>query len=84
MQTTPETTTTTTPPTTTSLAPCDVTEGYYCDDDVIATIEHIPTRSDCQAICQNHPECNWWSFWAEGGGEHWWVTTLFFSFLMTF
>jgi len=48
-----------------------VTEGYYCDDEVIATIEHIPTRSDCQAICQNHPECNWWSFWAEGGGEHW-------------
>merc|ERR1712226_1591999 len=61
----------TTPPTTTSLAPCDVTEGYYCDDEVIVTIEHIPTRSDCQAICQNHPECNWWSFWAEGGGEHW-------------
>merc|ERR1712226_1371238 len=73
MTTTPETTTTatTTPPTTTSLAPCDVTEGYYCDDEVIVTIEHIPTRSDCQAICQNHPECNWWSFWAEGGGEHW-------------
>merc|ERR1711997_1410501 len=71
MTTTPEASTTTAPPTTTTLAPCDVTEGFYCDDEVIATIEHIPTRSDCQAICQNHPECNWWSFWAEGGGEHW-------------
>ena len=40
--------------TTTSLAPCDVTEGQLCDDEVITTIEHIPTRSDCQAICQNH------------------------------
>jgi len=57
--------------TTTSLAPCDVTEGQLCDDEVITTIEHIPTRSDCQAICQNHPECNWWSHWVEGGGEHW-------------
>ena len=81
LQTTQEysTTTTTTPPTTTALARCDVTEGFYCDDEVIATIEHIPSRSDCQAICQNHPECNWWSFWAEGGGEHWWVTTVFLS-----
>merc|ERR1712110_1322015 len=74
----PPTTTTTTPPTTTTraptttaLAPCDVTEGQLCDDEVITTIEHIPTRSDCQAICQNHPECNWWSHWVEGGGEHW-------------
>merc|ERR1711953_995219 len=64
-------TTTSPTPTTTPLAQCDVTEGQLCDDEVIATIQHIPTRSDCQAVCQNHPECNWWSHWVEGGGEHW-------------
>merc|ERR1719397_334210 len=71
---TPATTTvptTTTTQGTTTLVPCDVTEGSYCDDEVISTIENVASRSDCQAICQNHPGCNYWSHWVEGGGEHW-------------
>merc|ERR1712121_183930 len=55
----------------TTLAPCDVTEGELCDDDVITEITHINTASDCQAVCQNHPECQFWSHWNEEGGEHW-------------
>merc|ERR1712244_44400 len=72
--TTMGTTTTTTTATTTmetTLAPCDVTEGELCDDDVITEITHINTASDCQAVCQNHPECQFWSHWTEEGGEHW-------------
>merc|ERR1712066_867538 len=55
----------------TTLAPCDVTEGSLCDDDVITEITHINTASDCQAVCQNHPECQFWSHWREEGPEHW-------------
>merc|ERR1711909_242023 len=72
------TSTTTMMPTTTTmadttLAPCDVTEGVICDDpeSLIEHIEHISHASDCQAICQNHPECNYWSHYAEEGHEHW-------------
>merc|ERR1711931_299456 len=65
------TTTTTTTTMETTLAPCDVTEGESCDDDVITEITHINTASDCQAVCQNHPECQFWSHWTEEGGEHW-------------
>merc|ERR1719348_2412830 len=60
-------------PTTTTMVPCDVDEGVICDDpaSLIEHIEHISHASDCQAICQNHPECNFWSHYAEEGHEHW-------------
>ena len=60
---------TTTPPI------CNVTMGTLCDshNNVILEVEHLSTPSDCQSICQNHQECNWWSHWVEEGGEHWWV-----------
>merc|ERR1711892_1633488 len=69
--------TTTMPETTTmaetTIAQCDVNEGAICDepDNLIEHIEHISHASDCQAICQNHPECNFWSHYAEEGHEHW-------------
>jgi len=58
---------TTTPPI------CNVTMGTLCDshNNVILEVEHLSTPSDCQSICQNHQECNWWSHWVEEGGEHW-------------
>merc|ERR1711892_810964 len=57
----------------TTIAQCDVTEGVICDEpeNLIEHIEHISHASDCQAICQNHPECNFWSHYAEEGHEHW-------------
>merc|ERR1719290_824243 len=57
----------------TTLAPCDFSEGVVCDDPetLIEHIEHISHASDCQAICQNHQECNFWSHYAEEGHEHW-------------
>jgi len=65
--------TTTTPTPTTTLPLCNVTMGALCDshNNLILEVEHLNTPSDCQSICQNHPECNWWSHWAEEGGEHW-------------
>merc|ERR1712123_523555 len=69
--------TTTMPETTTmaetTVAQCDVNEGAICDEpeNLIEHIEHISHASDCQAICQNHPECNFWSHYAEEGHEHW-------------
>jgi len=69
--------TTTMPETTTmietTMAQCDLNPGVLCDehDNLIEHIEHIPSASDCQAICQNHPECNYWSHYAEEGGKHW-------------
>eukprot|EP00091_Calanus_sinicus_P008644 TRINITY_DN2079_c0_g1_i2.p1 TRINITY_DN2079_c0_g1~~TRINITY_DN2079_c0_g1_i2.p1 ORF type:complete len:279 (+),score=79.62 TRINITY_DN2079_c0_g1_i2:74-838(+) len=81
----PTTTTTMAPTTTTTLAPttttmeettvakCDAEHGVVCDDPAhqIEHIEHISHASDCQAICQNHPECNFWSHYAEEGHDHW-------------
>merc|ERR1711892_949214 len=57
----------------TTIAQCDVTDGVICDEpeNLIEHIEHISHASDCQAICQNHPECNFWSHYAEEGHEHW-------------
>merc|ERR1711990_688703 len=56
--TTMKPTTTTTMETTTTLAPCDLTEGLLCDEkeNLITEIEGISSASDCQAVCQNHPE----------------------------
>eukprot|EP00090_Calanus_glacialis_P011805 TRINITY_DN2019_c0_g1_i4.p1 TRINITY_DN2019_c0_g1~~TRINITY_DN2019_c0_g1_i4.p1 ORF type:complete len:301 (-),score=75.65 TRINITY_DN2019_c0_g1_i4:34-810(-) len=81
----PPTTTTMAPTTTTTMAPttttmeettiakCDADYGVVCDDPdrLIEHIEHISHASDCQAICQNHAECNFWSHYAEEGHEHW-------------
>merc|ERR1711971_682134 len=78
--TTMETTTTTTmAPTTTTTMPatrpaCDVNEGSICEGEhnLISHIEHINSASDCQAICQNHPECGFWSHYRQGEGhDHW-------------
>jgi len=67
------TTTTTTETTTTALPACNVTQGLLCDaqENLIMEVEHLNTASDCQAICQNEAECNYWSHWREEGGEHW-------------
>ena len=59
----------------TTVAPCDVTEGLLCEGDVITEMTHLNTPTDCQAVCQNHPECQFWSHWREEGGEHWYVLT---------
>jgi len=55
------------------LAPCDLTEGLLCDEkeNLITEIEGISSASDCQAVCQNHPECQFWSHFVEEGPEHW-------------
>merc|ERR1719348_226882 len=68
-----EETTTDMPTTTTSRPECDVTEGVLCEDmgNLIEHIEHIHDVSDCQAICQNHASCEYWSHYLEEGGEHW-------------
>merc|ERR1712083_400067 len=53
---------------------CDVNYGVVCDDphNLIEHIEHISHASDCQAICQNHGECNFWSHYRQAEGhEHW-------------
>jgi len=78
----PATTTTTLPPTATTTLPatsptrppCNVNEGEICEGEhtQIAHIEHINSASDCQAICQNHPECGFWSHYRQGEGhDHW-------------
>ena len=56
----------------TTIAKCDVEFGVVCDDpeSLIEHIEHISHASDCQAICQNHPECNFCSHYAEEGHGH--------------
>ena len=55
---------------------CNVVKGLLCDplheDNLIIEVTHLQTVSDCQALCQNHPECNFWSHYNEEGGEHWW------------
>ena len=54
---------------------CNVVKGLLCDplheDNLIIEVTHLQTVSDCQALCQNHPECNFWSHYNEEGGEHW-------------
>merc|ERR1719516_351785 len=70
----PPTTTTTMPATSPTRPPCDVNEGQICEGEhnQIAHIEHINSASDCQAICQNHPECGFWSHYRQGEGhDHW-------------
>ena len=32
-----------------------------------------------QAVCQNHPECGYWSHWREEHGEHWGSCTLHYN-----
>ena len=57
----------------TTQAKCDVNYGVVCDDphNLIEHIEHISHASDCQAICQNHGECNFWSHYRQAEGhEH--------------
>jgi len=68
------TTTTTMPATSPTRPPCDVNEGQICEGEhnLISHIEHINSASDCQAICQNHPECGFWSHYRQGEGhDHW-------------
>merc|ERR1712142_1126072 len=58
----------------TTQAKCDVNYGVVCDDphNLIEHIEHISHASDCQAICQNHGECNFWSHYRQAEGHaHW-------------
>jgi len=52
---------------------CVVNTGSLChqEGNLIEHIEHIHDASDCQAICQNHASCNFWSHYLEEGGEHW-------------
>jgi len=63
--------TTTVPETT--IAKCDVNAGSLCDahENLIEQIEGISSASDCQAVCQNHAECEYWSHYSEEGPEHW-------------
>merc|ERR1719318_928096 len=69
----------------TTIAKCDVEYGVLCDDpeSLIEHIEHISHASDCQAICQNHPECNFWSHYAEEGHEHWGQCLIYLDCLKT-
>jgi len=46
-------------------------------------VDHLNGASDCQSLCQNHPECNYWSHWNEEGGEHWGKCQLHFHCDMT-
>merc|ERR1719500_2213770 len=62
------TTTTTMPATSPTRPPCDVNEGQICEGEH-KHIEHINSASDCQAICQNHPECGFWSHYRQGEGH---------------
>merc|ERR1719244_1398775 len=67
----PPTTATTMPATSPTRPPCDVNEGQICEGEhnLIEHIEHINSASDCQAICQNHPECGFWSHYRQGEGQ---------------
>lgn len=62
---------------------CNVVKGLLCDphheDNLIIEVTHLQTVSDCQALCQNHPECNFWSHFNEEGGEHWGTCQLHYS-----
>ena len=54
--------------------PCedDFITGSLCDkhENEILHVTHIPTASDCQSICQNHPECNFFSHTTRHEGKH--------------
>ena len=43
--------------------------GYLCDDGDLQEIEGITSASDCQALCQNHEECQFFSYWTEEHGH---------------
>merc|ERR1711892_102063 len=64
------------PPTTMPTEPtrpaCETRVGSLCaqEGNLIEHIEHIHDTSDCQAICQNHPNCEYWSHYLEEGHEH--------------
>jgi len=48
--------------------------GWLCEDEegsLIEHIEHLSQASDCQAACQNHPDCMFFSHYTEEHGEHW-------------
>ena len=47
--------------------------GQTCDrhENEILHVEHIPQASDCQSLCQNHPECGFWSHTSRHEGECW-------------
>jgi len=57
----------------TTIPKCDVNEGVLCNahGNLIEEIEGISSASDCQAVCQNHGECNYWSHYVEEGPEKW-------------
>jgi len=63
----------TTMPTEPTRPACEVNSGSLCAQggNLIEHIEHIHDVSDCQAICQNHASCEYWSHYLEEGGEHW-------------
>lgn len=75
----PTTTTTATP----TRPACDVNYGQVCENEhglLEEDWDHDPTASDCQAICQNHPECGFYSHYTEADGhEHWGVCRLYRS-----
>ena len=50
----------------------DFYAGWLCDEheNLIEHIEHISQASDCQAICQNHDECHFFSHYVDEGHEH--------------
>merc|ERR1712168_148310 len=62
-----------TEPTSAPLPDCEVNMGSLCNSEgnLIEHIEHIHDVSDCQAICQNHANCEFWSHYLEEGHEHW-------------
>ena len=45
--------------------------GWLCEREgnIIAHLEHINLASDCQAVCQNHPDCSYFSHYTEDGGK---------------
>merc|ERR1719154_388910 len=57
----------------TTVAKCDVNDGALCagPDNLIVEIEGITSASDCQAVCQNHADCNYWGHYVEEGPEQW-------------
>jgi len=63
----------TTVPTEAPIPECNVNVGSLCraEDNLIEHIEHIHDVSDCQAICQNHAHCEFWSHYLEEHHEHW-------------
>merc|ERR1719154_109125 len=57
----------------TTIAKCDVNDGALCagPDNLLEEIEGLSLASDCQAICQNHADCNYWGHYVEEGPEKW-------------